>query len=226
MAEPLHLALDTSTSRPVAALMEGSRCLHDWVGPEDLRHHETLLAGVDECLQKVGVELGDLAYLSVGVGPGMFTGLRIGITTAKFLAAPLDLPIVPVSSLVALAWQSGLLEKRTVWAVSDAKAKRVYALRLKPGEAPADFSAPADEEVAMAPEEAAKNIAAGDFLLGEGAALYASSWPQGVELAASFLHTLKGSSVGAIGAIRYNLGLTCTPNELQPKYLKTGQSIL
>jgi tRNA threonylcarbamoyl adenosine modification protein YeaZ len=223
---PLHLALDTSTSRPVAALLQGENCLREWIGSESMRHHETLLGGIHECLSKGGFALGDLTHLSVGIGPGMFTGLRIGITTAKFLADPLRIPCVAVSSLMALALQSGALEKKIVWAVSDARSKRVYALRLAPGETAPDFSPPPEEEVALTPEEAAKRMQPGDFLIGEGAELYAAAWPEGTILAESGKHLLLGSSVGRIGARRYALGLTVSAGELQPKYLKTGQSHL
>jgi tRNA threonylcarbamoyladenosine biosynthesis protein TsaB len=191
-----------------------------------MRHHETLLGGVDECMKAAGFTLRDLAFLSVGIGPGMFTGLRIGITTAKFLADPLQIPCVAVSSLVALGFQSGRLESSTVWAVSDARSKRVYALRLAPGDLAPDFAPPAEEELAMPPEEAAAKMNAGDFILGEGAAIYASHWPAGTILAEQSQHLLLASSVGVIGARRYSLGLTVTANELQPKYLKTGQSHL
>lgn len=221
--EPLHLALDTSTSRPVAALLQGERCLHEWIGAEAMRHHETLLGGVDECLKKAGFALSDLAFLSVGIGPGMFTGLRIGLTTAKFLADPLGIPCVAVSSLVALAHQSGKLGASPVWAVSDARSKRVYALRVAPAEFNPDYSPPPEEELAMPPEEAAPKMKAGDFLLGEGAEIYASLWPAGTILAEKEKHLLLASSVGFVGARRYALGLTVTANELQPKYLKTGQ---
>lgn len=220
--EHLHLAIDTSTSRPVAAVLTGERCLHEWTGPEALRHHETLLAGVDECIRGAGIKLSDLAYLSVGVGPGMFTGLRIGVTTAKFLADPLGISCVPVSSLVALACQAGLGSGKKVWALNDAKSRRVYAYgALEP--AP-DFSPAADEELALVPEEAAAKIQPGDLLAGEGAELFRDFWPQGVEYATD--HVLRACSIGKIGSRRYKLGLSCTPLELLPKYLKTGQSHL
>jgi tRNA threonylcarbamoyladenosine biosynthesis protein TsaB len=221
MPELLHLALDTSASRPTVALMRGEEALAEWLGPGDLKHHETLLAGVDLCLKQSGFALADLAYLSVGCGPGMFTGLRIGVVTAKFLADPLGIPCVPVSSLVALAWQSGEVGKRKVWALSDAKSKRVYALGLE--SFLPDFGAPEGEEIALPPAEAAKQMAAGDLLIGEGAELYRDLWPAGTELLPPGKHALKAGSVGVLGAKRYGLALTCTPTELEPKYLKTGQ---
>lgn len=220
MAEFLQLAIDTSTTLPAVALLQGENILCDWQGPEGLRHHETLLAGVDHCLRAAEVQLSDLAFLSVGVGPGMFTGLRIGIATAKFLADPLQLPCVAVSSLVALADQSGLLGTAAVWAVSDAKAKRVYALPLRPGDQDPQWNAPTGEEIAVTPEEAAKAMRAGDFLIGEGAFLYREHWPAGIKIAEQ--NSLLASSVGRVGARRYRLALTCTATDLQPTYLKTG----
>ncbi len=223
---PLHLAIDSSTSRPAVALLEGERVLHDWLGPEGVKHHETLLRGVDECLKSTGFQPSDLNFLSVGVGPGMFTGLRIGITTAKFLADPLGLACVPVSSLVALATQSPLFDQARTWAISDAKSQRVYALCLEPGSLAADFSPPADEELALAPALAAEKMRAGDSLIGEGACLYREAWPAGTQLATSGLHELRASAIGRIGARRYALGLTVSATALEPKYLKTGQDFL
>ena len=196
--------------------------LAEWLGPGDLKHHETLLAGVDSVLKQSGFALSDLAFLSVGIGPGMFTGLRIGVVTAKFLADPLGLPCVPVSSLVALALQSGKVASgQRVWALSDARSKRVYALRIDTFLP--DFSSPEGEEVAVAPEEAAKAIKDGDFLIGEGSLLYKNLWPAGTELAIGDLNALQARQVGIIGAKRYALALTCSATELEPKYLKTGQ---
>jgi tRNA threonylcarbamoyladenosine biosynthesis protein TsaB len=221
MLAPLHLALDTSASRPTVAVLRGEQLLAEWLGPDQLKHHETLLAGVDECLKKSGFPLKDLAFLSVGVGPGMFTGLRIGVVTAKFLADPLDLPCVPVSSLLATALQTYLVGKGRVWALGDAKSRRVYALPVD-SFAP-DFGSPPGEEVAITPEEAASLIKPGDLLVGEGALLYRSLWPEGARVLPEELHSLKAGAVGVLGARRYALGLTCTATELEPKYLKTGQ---
>lgn len=225
MSPPLHLAIDTSASRPTVAVMNGEVPVAEWLGPGGLQHHETLLAGIHETLGKAGVALADLGYLSVGVGPGLFTGLRIGVVTAKFLADPLSIPCVAVSSLAALALQSGEAGKRRVWAVGDARSRRVYALPID--SFPPDFSAPGGEEVAVTPEEAAVKMRAGDLLIGDGALLYRELWPAGAELAFggdAEKNALRAASVGILGARRYSLALTCTATELEPKYLKTGTS--
>lgn len=217
----LQLAIDTSTSRPCAAVLNDETPISEWLGPEGLRHHETLLAGIDECIQKAKIKLADLNYLSVGVGPGLFTGLRIGITTAKFLAETQNISCVPVSSLLALAWQAGPPSSGRLWVLSDAKSHRVYALCLKPGEFPADFASLNGEDTASPPEEIAEKIQPGDLLFGEGALLYKDLFTRG-EIAKATSHSLLGKSIGIVGAKRYALGYTCNPADLNPTYLKTG----
>ena len=217
----LQLAIDTSASRPTAAVLRGEEVLAEWLGPGALKHHETLLAGIDECLRASAFTLADLGFLSVGVGPGLFTGLRIGLVTAKFLADPHGLPCVAVSSLLALAFQSGEVGNGRLWALGDAKSRRVYALPLT--EFRSDFSPPEGEEVAVSPEEAGARMKPGDLLLGEGALLYRELWPEGTRLLPEPAHALTGKAVGVLGSRRYRLALTCTATELEPKYLKTGQ---
>ncbi len=217
--QALHLAFDTSTSRPCVALMAGDRVLSELLGPDSLKHHETLLAGIHHCLK--GYEFRDLAFLSVGVGPGTFTGLRIGITTAKFLADPLKIPCVEVSSLRALGEQIPQ-PNASVWAVADAKAKRVYATKLT-AQNPSHST---EECVALPPEEFAAQLQPQDLLLGEGAWIYKSTWPATITLAEENAHILRGSSIGALGWKLYQQGLTVSANDLQPKYLKAGNSVV
>jgi tRNA threonylcarbamoyladenosine biosynthesis protein TsaB len=221
--QALHLAIDTSTSMPSAALLANDKVLADWLGPDALRHHETLLKGIDQCIK--GYDLKDLNFISVGVGPGMFTGLRIGITTAKFLADPLKIPCVEVSSLLALGKQiPESAKENSVWAVADAKAKRVYATRIDQNSP--DFSPAEEENIALPPEEFAQKLQENDFLIGEGAWLYRNLWPKGVIVAEEKENVLKGSSIGSLGWKRFSLGLTVSANAIQPKYLKAGNSVV
>jgi tRNA threonylcarbamoyl adenosine modification protein YeaZ len=97
------LAIDTATTRIVVAIGDrsGSRVeTAEW--PAGYRHGETLLASIEKLLEGHAVELGRLAAIAVGTGPGAFTGLRVGIATAKGLAHGLGLPILGISTGAAL----------------------------------------------------------------------------------------------------------------------------
>jgi len=91
-------------------------------------HAAKLLGMVRQVLSNGGIGLRQLDFLAVGRGPGSFTGVRIGISTAQGLALGADLPVVPVSSLAALAWAADTqFQRQTVCAAFDARMGEVYA---------------------------------------------------------------------------------------------------
>ena len=97
------LAIDTATAQAVVALggPEGE-LLGALVWQAGYRHGEELLARIDELLVRAGLSVADIGAIVVGTGPGAFTGLRVGLATAKALAYSLARPIVGVSSGRAL----------------------------------------------------------------------------------------------------------------------------
>jgi tRNA threonylcarbamoyl adenosine modification protein YeaZ len=97
------LAIDTATTRIVVAIgdLAGSR-VETATWPAGYRHGETLLASIETLLRRHEVDLRRLTAIAVGTGPGAFTGLRVGIATAKGLAHGLGLPIVGISTGAAL----------------------------------------------------------------------------------------------------------------------------
>ncbi len=98
------LLLDTATRQPVVGLAaDDGSLLAERCWESRHRHGEELLARLDEVLAEVGGRKQDLTGIVVGTGPGSFTGLRIGLATAKTIAYALGIPIVGVSSTGALA---------------------------------------------------------------------------------------------------------------------------
>jgi tRNA threonylcarbamoyladenosine biosynthesis protein TsaB len=102
------LGLDTSTPAASACVLrEDGEAFELTPAPERLgrppAHASELMPAVAEVMERAGMAWGDLRAIAVGVGPGTFTGLRIGIATARALAAAADLPLRRVSSLAALA---------------------------------------------------------------------------------------------------------------------------
>jgi tRNA threonylcarbamoyladenosine biosynthesis protein TsaB len=102
------LGIDTSTPASAACVLrDDGSAVEVEPAAERLRegpaHARELMPAVDDVMRRAGVEFGDLDAIAVGVGPGTFTGLRIGIATARALASATGLPLRPVSSLAALA---------------------------------------------------------------------------------------------------------------------------
>ena len=97
------LAFDTSTAVTAVALLDGVRVLAEDEGPNEDRHGDVLLPRVQGVLAGAGLALGEVELIAVGIGPGSFTGLRIGLATAKGLALATGIPRRGVCSRRALA---------------------------------------------------------------------------------------------------------------------------
>ena len=97
------LALDTSTPLVSVALHDGHDVVHRAVSEVPLQHGEQLAVMIAAALRERGADRTDLTGVAVGVGPGPFTGLRVGVVTARVLSLALGIPSYGVSSLDVLA---------------------------------------------------------------------------------------------------------------------------
>jgi tRNA threonylcarbamoyladenosine biosynthesis protein TsaB len=163
----LVLAFDTATAAVTVALSEWSpgrspRMRAESKVVDRRRHAEVLAPAIDTVLGEAQVDRSELSAIAVGVGPGPYTGLRVGLVTARSLGAVLKIPVHGVCTLDALAWESRRTEPFVV--ATDARRKEVYWARydsatVRIGE-PA-VGKPADAAVPGLPA------------VGEGAMLYA-----------------------------------------------------
>lgn len=97
------LAIDTSTQVSSVAVASEERLSAELIMQAKLTHSETLMPHIEKVLQMAHLPKGGLSGIAVSIGPGSFTGLRIGLATAKAMAYALDIPLVSVSTLQALA---------------------------------------------------------------------------------------------------------------------------
>ena len=99
------LAIDTSTDRAAVALFNGQD-LHEHTWPASRAQTTQVLPTIQKALSAIDISIGDVAAISVAIGPGTFTGLRVGLSLAKGLAMAQDVPIVgvPTLSAAALPW--------------------------------------------------------------------------------------------------------------------------
>ncbi|MGB0133437.1 tRNA (adenosine(37)-N6)-threonylcarbamoyltransferase complex dimerization subunit type 1 TsaB [Dokdonella sp.] len=119
------LAFETSTECcSVALSRNGEIIARSEIAPR--RHAELLLPMCDEVLVEAGVSRRQLDAIAVGRGPGAFTGVRLAISAAQGMALALDLPVIPISSLAALAMEAPA-NGRPIFAIIDARMGEVYA---------------------------------------------------------------------------------------------------
>ena len=177
------LALDTATRATAVALCADGVALEARDDPspgERPRHAAALLPLAAQLLERAGIGFADLDRLAVGVGPGTFTGLRIGVATARALARAATVPLVGVSTLQSLALNAlafrELAMVESVVAVLDARRGEVFAAAWRRADLQTEVGALAASALvapaAFAPEalgERLRPLGPGSLALGEGA---------------------------------------------------------
>jgi tRNA threonylcarbamoyl adenosine modification protein YeaZ len=126
----LLLAFDTSTPAVTVALHDGQRVLAETVTVDARRHGELLAPSIAKVIADAGAEPGDLTAIVTGVGPGPYTGLRVGVVTARVFGRTLGVPVYGVCTLDVLARAAGpAAAGREFLAVTDARRKELYWAR-------------------------------------------------------------------------------------------------
>lgn len=165
------LGIDTSTPRSSLAIVgpEGARGVISLVAPRG--RHETVLPALEQLGSWTGVDLDQIDGIAVGTGPGLFTGMRVGIEVAKTLAQVLEVPIVGVSSLAALAF-AVRTHGGAIAAVIDGRRGEVFMASYRSTD---DGVERLTDPAVLTPEAASEQIhATGEdtLVVGNGATLY------------------------------------------------------
>ena len=226
------VGFDTATTATVAGVLDRSGAVTEVRDDPEPgtrpAHANRLLGAVEEALERAGLGWDDVERIAVGVGPGSFTGLRIGIATARALAQARELPLVGVSSLEALALGAG--DAELVLAVLDARRGEAFAAAygptLKPGSDPwlrVALLAPA----ALAPDVLSERVAAlgaSPLAVGDGAVRFRGP----LEAAGALvppdedgIHRLRAEHVCRLGAA----GTPTDRDALLPDYLREPDAV-
>lgn len=165
--KPTLLVIDTTSQAGGVALSRGSELLAEYSCLASGRHTDWLLAAIERVLDDCSVRLDELDGVGVVRGPGAFTGLRVGLATAKGLAIGLDVPMVGISSLEALA--AGFASAIPVCALLDARKQEVYAALFQADSFP---PRPLTNERVLPPQQLLEELDGEVLFVGDGASVY------------------------------------------------------
>ncbi len=220
------LAIDTSSQVSGVAVASEGRLAAEITMQAKLTHSETLMPHIEQALCMAGQAKEDLAGIAVSVGPGSFTGLRIGIATAKAMAYALELPLVGVSSLQALACHFPVPGVRLV-ALADAQKGNAYresyawesgGLRIVD---PVSV-VPVKEILAECGRWEGRTLLLGDVaekLMAKGCEL-----PEHVQAAPPHLRMPRAANVAMLGLKKLASGEVSNVMDLEPMYIRRSEA--
>lgn len=219
------LALESSAKAASCALLEDGELLASAWQATGLTHSRTLLPMVEDMLRNCELAVRDVDAFAVAVGPGSFTGLRIGVATVKGLAWGCGKPCVPVSTLEAMAWPLAHMNCHVVCAM-DARRQQIYnaVFRAENGNLTR-----LREDRAVSLEDAAADLAGikGPLVIvGDGAGLcFDDLRSRGIscQLAPGHLRLQSAVGVGFAAWKRWPEGAV-SPQEIAPVYLRLSQA--
>jgi tRNA threonylcarbamoyladenosine biosynthesis protein TsaB len=166
------LTFDTATPYVTVALHDGEDVVAELRSEQRMKHGEQLAPLIEQVLADAGIVRQDLTALAVGIGPGPFTGLRVGLVTARTLAFVLEIPVYGVCSLDIIAVEAALGAEPVgadFVVATDARRKEVYLAAYD------DTGRRTDGPEVVRPVDAATEVP----VAGEGAELYPEAFPHG-----------------------------------------------
>jgi tRNA threonylcarbamoyladenosine biosynthesis protein TsaB len=216
------LGIESATGVASAALWRGGETRDAEPADPEVSSAAGLLPAIDRLLKRAGLSASQLSAWAIGIGPGSFTGLRIGVATLKGLAFGSQAPVAAVSTLAAIARGAGPGEDPVV-ALLDARRGEVYAGAFQRAGEQTDPLLP---EGVYTPEELIARLPGRCRLVGEGAAmvhepLVAALGP-GIGLAGE--SALRARSVAELGARLLAQDAGISAEALIPRYLRRAEA--
>ena len=212
------LGIDTSSSSLSVAVMDDNLLKGEFTLNHKLTHSEQMMPLLDSLLSHLELKMSDIDLIGVSVGPGSFTGIRIGVAAANAMAMALDIPVVGISSLEAMAYTAGETTY-TIVSTFDAQRDRFYfnAYRFENSELKA-----LEAEDVLEKEDLIKKLESYDKVLLLGDAVFINEeLPLNVKKAKRAVRYVRASSVCELAHRDYLLGKT---GFAVPVYLRKSQA--
>lgn len=220
----LILGLETSTLRSSVALVDRDRVLASASLGVPRRHGEFLAPAVRFCLEQCGHGAERVTGVAVGLGPGLFTGLRVGIATAQAFAAARHLPVVGLSGLDVLAFRERYTD-RLICAVIDARRGELFWAFYRA--APGGVQREGGMQLGTIDTLVAELTAIGEdcLVLGDGALAHRARLEDAeVQVAGPDVAWPDAADLAELSVPRFLREQTCQPLDLQPIYLRDADA--
>jgi tRNA threonylcarbamoyladenosine biosynthesis protein TsaB len=226
----LCLALCSATRIASAALFEGDKLVIEHTAEADRQQAESLLPLIDRVLRDADARFGDLAGIGLSIGPGSFTSLRIGVATVKGLVFGTSMPVIPISTLQALAEASAPAKdpQAPIVGLLNAQRGEVYAAGFAGRDgafAPREDVLP---ELVYAAEELAERLPSDCLVVGEGTAIVGERLRElrGDDLVCISDACLEptAASIGRLAVARLAGGDHVAIADLAPRYVRRAEA--
>ena len=215
----MELSIDTSTRYASAAVSRRGECVAELTWRSERNHSVELVPAIRELMSRGGIDVTQIDALFVAGGPGGFSALRVGVSTAKALAMGLKAPLVSVGTLEIEA-HPYLGLGVPVCAVIEAGRDRLYVASY------GALGSSAPEYGVSTYEELASSMRDGVVLCGEGASAAADALRQHAGRAAAIAMTpptRRASTLARLGFERWRSGADDDPASFEPMYLRSSQ---
>lgn len=220
----LVLGIETATKTGGVAIVSEQGVLAEYTLNIEVTHSERLMATVDRVLSDSGTALASIDGFAVSLGPGSFTGLRIGVATVKGLAFTTGRPVAAVPSLKALAWNLSA-SAYPVCPLLDARKKEVYAALYRYEKGGLATVMP---ERVLTLRELAEQVRERTVFTGEGARLFSEEirtlFGDRALFAPLAAMTPSSASVAEIGLDMLRNGARTDPDALSPLYIRRPEA--
>jgi tRNA threonylcarbamoyladenosine biosynthesis protein TsaB len=218
------LAIDTSTKTLSVAVAEDDKILASFHDKNELQHSKLLIPTIDRMLREARLELKNINAAALSIGPGSFTGLRIGVATCKAINLALNIPIAEVPTLDVIAYNFISEKERQLCPVIDAKKRKVYASLFNRPRLTAPVELGRLERVTdymlLDIEELIKRIKELTVVFGDGVVSYREQLKKNPLIRISMKEWFpKAEVVAKLGLVKAEKREFANPDKLVPMYL-------